>query len=61
MMTNHKTVTLFCCKKVMRGKLWLRTILSGVNVHETDQLLVGDKNVTSSDEIIIGRVTVYAE
>lgn len=53
MMTNHKTVTLFCCKTIGRGKVWLRTVLSGVNFHETDQLIVGDKNATSSDEVII--------
>ena len=53
MMTNHKTVTLFCSKSAGRNKSWSSAILSSVNLHETDQLQIGNKEMTSSDEIII--------
>lgn len=53
MLTNHKTITLFCSKTIGRGQVWLRTILHEVNIHEADQLLVGDKDLKSSDEINI--------
>ena len=36
-----------------RGQVLLRTILHDVNIHEADQLLVGDKDLKSSDEINI--------
>ena len=53
MRTNHKTITLFCSKMIGRGQVLLRTILHDVNIHEADQLLVGDKDLKSSDEINI--------
>ena len=53
MLTNHKTITLFCSKTIGRGQVWLRSILHDVNIHESDQLIVGDKNLTSADEINI--------
>ena len=51
MLTNHKTITLFCSKTIGRRQVWLRSVIHDVNIHETDQLLVGDKSLTSSDEI----------
>ena len=53
MMTNHKTITLFCSKTIGRSKTWSRTILRDVNLHETDQLIVGDKEMKCADEVII--------
>ena len=53
MLTNNKTITVFCSKTIGRSKTWLRFVLSGVNLHETDQLIVGDKDLQTSDEIII--------
>ena len=51
MLTNNKTITVFCSKTIGRGKTWLRFVLRGVNLHESDQLLVGDKELKASDEI----------
>lgn len=53
MMTNHKTITLFCSKSIGRSKRWSGTILRGVNLHESDQLLIGNREMTTADEIII--------
>lgn len=53
MFTNHTTITLFCSKQMGREKLWSRHILSDVNFHGTDQLLVSDKEVKRSEEYII--------
>ncbi len=53
MMTNHKAITLFCSKTIGRSKTWLSTVLHDVNLHESDQLLVNDKEMKSSDEVII--------
>ena len=53
MLTNHKTITVFCSKTIGRGQVWQRTILHDVNIHESDQLIVDDKDLKSSDEINI--------
>ncbi len=53
MMTNHKTITLFCSKSSGRTKSWIRKVLRDVNVFETDQLLINDKEVKASDELIV--------
>lgn len=53
MMTNHKTITVFCSKTIGRSKIWSNTIICNVNLHESDQLLITDKEMKSSDEIII--------
>lgn len=53
MMTNHKTITLFYSKAIGRSKTWLHTVLHDVNLHESDQLIVNEKEMTSSDEVII--------
>ena len=53
MLTNNKTITLFCSKTIGRAQTWLRTVIPGVNIHESDQLLVGDKDLRSSDELYI--------
>lgn len=53
MMTNHKTITIFCSKTVGRSKIWSSAVLYDVNLRESDQLLIADKETKSSDEIII--------
>lgn len=53
MLTNHTTITLFCCKKLGRQKIWRRHVLSDVNFHGTDQLLIGDKEVSRNEEYVI--------
>lgn len=53
MMTNHKTITVFCSKAVGRSKTWSSAILHDVNVHEVDQLLIGSKEQNAADEIVI--------
>ena len=53
MMTNHKTITSFCSKKVSRVTTWYKTVLHEVNIHETDQLLIGNKEINASDELVI--------
>ena len=53
MLTNHKTITLFCSKTIGRSQVWLRSVLHDVNIHESDQLLIGDKDLKASDEINI--------
>jgi len=53
MMTNHKTITVFCSKTIGRSKTWSNAIIRNVNLHESDQLLITDKEMKSSDEIII--------
>lgn len=53
MFTNHSQITVFTSKKVGRETLWIKTFLEDVNFHGSDLLLVGDKEVTPSDEYII--------
>lgn len=53
MLTNHTTITLFCCKKLGRQRIWRRHVLSDVNFHGTDQLLIGDKEVSRNEEYVI--------
>lgn len=53
MFTNHTAITLFCCKKLGRQKIWRRQVLRDVNFHGTDQLLIGDKEVSRDEEYII--------
>lgn len=61
MMTNHKTITVFCSKTIGRSKTWLHTVLHDVNLHESDQLLVKDKEMASSDEVIVRIPAVLLE
>lgn len=53
MFTNHTAITLFCCKKLGRQKTWKRQVLRDVNFHGTDQLLIGDKEVSRDEEYVI--------
>lgn len=61
MLTNHTTITLFCCKKLGRQKIWRRHVLSDVNFHGTDQLLIGDKEVSRNEEYVIRVPTAELE
>lgn len=53
MFTNHTDITLFCSKKVGRGKIWIGHHLRDVNFHGSDQLLVADKEVQRAEEYIV--------
>ena len=46
-------MTLFCCKKLGRQRVWVRHILNDVNFHGADQLLIADKEVRRHEEFTI--------
>lgn len=53
MITNHANVTIFCSKQVGREKIWIAKQICDVNLHSSEKLVTGDKEITHSDECII--------
>lgn len=53
MFTNHSNITVFSSKKIGRETFWNAAYLENVNFYGSDQLLVGDKEVKTSDEYIV--------
>lgn len=53
MLTNHTNITVFCSKKVGRETIWNAFKLTDVNWHGTDQAIVGNQEIESSDSYIV--------
>lgn len=53
MLTNFADITIFNARKCGRETVYFKHQISGVNFHGTDQLLVNDKAVSTSDTFII--------
>lgn len=53
MLTNDKFITVYNKKMFGRNTMWLRTNISGVNIHGTVKANVGDKTLNTADEFIV--------
>lgn len=53
MLTNFADITIFNARKCGRETVYFKHQVSGVNFHGTDQLLVNDKAVSTSDTFVI--------
>lgn len=52
-MLTNANITIYNRKKINRSDVWVRTNITGVNLHGEAELIVGDKDLKAADKYIV--------